>query len=159
MKLCMLTLSVLMVVSTTVPAHLAAVTVTEPFNYTAGSNLNGLNGGSGWSGAWTTTAPFSISSGSLAYPAAQFGGPSTGNKVGVGNVFPGEPMRNLSVAGDSAGAGSGPLGGITLWASVLVNPITIHTANSGDRHRRFRWLHGRFSQQHTDLVVRVAVLF
>ncbi|MCE9553361.1 MAG: PEP-CTERM sorting domain-containing protein [Planctomycetes bacterium] len=112
----------------------AAILVDETFTYTASDPLAGLNGGTGWSGGWlTTTSGPTILSGSLAYPLGQFGGPSTGNRMGVSDnsIFV-NSYRSFSGLGDSSGPGSGPLGGTTLWISLLINPISTSTASAGD---------------------------
>lgn len=53
----------------------------EPFNYTAGSALNGLNGGTNWGGAWTGSATPTIQSPSLDFP----GSAESGNKAVLSN--------------------------------------------------------------------------
>lgn len=54
--------------------------ISEPFNYTAGSALSGLNGGTNWGGAWTGSGTSTIQSPSLDFP----GSPETGNKAVLG---------------------------------------------------------------------------
>jgi len=64
----------------------AAVIATDSFNYTVGSNLNGQNGGTGWSGSWTaSTVSTSIVSGGLSYSSGsvQVNGGSTALQVGA----------------------------------------------------------------------------
>ncbi len=54
--------------------------ISEPFNYTAGLALSGLNGGTNWGGAWTGSGTSTIQSPSLDFP----GSSETGNKAVLG---------------------------------------------------------------------------
>ena len=51
--------------------------ISEPFDYTAGLALVGLNGGTNWGGAWTGSGTPTIQSPNLDFP----GSPETGNKA------------------------------------------------------------------------------
>ncbi|MCF7817275.1 MAG: hypothetical protein K9M54_05275 [Kiritimatiellales bacterium] len=93
----------------------SAATAAEGFDYTAGSAIGGLNGGSGWGGAWTfvtaATTNSAIGAGSLTYPNIT----SSGNKmisVATGN---GDSRALRSFA---TGYSSG-----SMYASVLVQNL------------------------------------
>jgi hypothetical protein len=137
LRISILTLTMLAMLTFAMNSRVDAVTlVEETFSYDPGA-LAGLNGGTNWSGGWITTSPPpTILNGSLVYPSIQFDGPPTGNRMGVTDNDQGtinSYRQYNTVQGDSAGAGSSPLGGITLWVSLLVHPIENSTAAlSGD---------------------------
>jgi len=74
-----LLLAVASIAVSSLSAH--ALIATEAFAYTAAQQLSGLNGGSGWSGAWTGSSTATIQSPSLDFP----GRTETGNKAVLGN--------------------------------------------------------------------------
>ena len=110
-------------------ASTRAVVVTESFDYTAGNQLNGLNGGSGWSGAWYGSTPTSISNAAnIQFPSLDFPGQAeTGNKATLNNSSGTtyENFRMLSAAVSSATSTSASL-------SFLFN-LTGNDADTGIR--------------------------
>jgi hypothetical protein len=102
----------------------AQVIAYEGFNYTAGTNLNGLNGGAGWGNAWSEPSfgtgdpndnvAETIQSGSLS-----FGGLTTsGNQVLTGGKFSYD-IRNLAASLGTTGT--------TRYASFLLRRNTAGT--------------------------------
>ena len=58
----------------------ATVLVEETFNYTAATGLNGLNGGTGWGGAWSNTdSPWTVTTPGLAVPGLSIASPDNGS--------------------------------------------------------------------------------
>lgn len=111
------TLAVLLALAAGAEAR-ADLIIAEPFDYTASEALDGKNGGTGFSGAWSTsisagaTGSATVTAGSLGF--SNF--PTAGNKLSVSlDTIPGgsalavEPKRSVN-----ASAGSGDL-----WASFL----------------------------------------
>lgn len=65
-----------------VAANLSAAQTYEPFNYTAGAPISGLNGGTGWSGSWMSGSG-AITNGGLTYPGLVV----AGNALGPSGAF------------------------------------------------------------------------
>jgi len=94
----------------------------EGFNYSAGTNLNGLNGGTGWGNAWSEPSfgtgnqndlvPETIQAGSLTFGSLS----TTGNRVVTGGRFSYD-IRNLGTALGAAGT--------TRYASFLLRRDTV----------------------------------
>src|SRR5438105_8305310 len=109
-----------MLVASGAPA-IGQVIAYEAFNYAAGGNLNGLNGGIGWGNAWSEPSfgtgnpddlvPETIQAGSLTFGSLSI----TGNRVVTGGRFSYD-IRNLG----------SPLGtaGTTRYASFLIRRDT-----------------------------------
>ncbi len=100
----------------------------EGFDYAAEENLNAQNGGTGWAGAWSGSADYTIRTGGLSYD----GLPSTGNSLMVSG-----PWRTIGRTFDVAGAfsdyavvqaGSGDTvigkDDTSIWISVLLRGTT-----------------------------------
>src|SRR5262245_21023903 len=111
------TLSALAFLLATSSPAIGQVIAYEGFNYTAGFNLNGLNGGTGWGNVWSEPnfgtgnpndlVPETIQAGSLGFSTL----PTTGNRVVTGGRFSYD-IRNL---GSPLGAA-----GTTRYASFLI---------------------------------------
>ena len=93
------------------------VLVGESFEYAGGSNLNGLNGGTGWSGAWTvgynSAFPASIEAGS---PGTMAGLTSGGNHLKFWTKGNGNTYQNLDRTFDTLIDD----GGQTVWLAMVV---------------------------------------
>ncbi|MGE9266603.1 MAG: hypothetical protein ACQKBY_00795 [Verrucomicrobiales bacterium] len=92
----------------------AALTHYEPFDYPAGTGLDGLNGGTGWGAAWSDgNNDVTTGSGSLNYPAAgNFS--SSGNQVNISSsVTNAQAVRALGTTMNLATSGN------TFYASAL----------------------------------------
>jgi hypothetical protein len=110
-----------MLVAATSPAF-GQVIAYEGFNYAAGTNLNGLNGGTGWANAWSEpsfgtgnpsdSVPETIQAGSLTFGSLI----TNGNRVVTGGRFSYD-IRNLGTALGTAGT--------TRYASFLLRRDTI----------------------------------
>lgn len=133
----------------------------EGFDYTANDSLDGLNGGSGWSGAWAypqgADSPLAVSSSALTYPGLSVNGLSSSFRGLTGRVVNGSGrdlplvsegmvyVRFLATFSGSFGGGtpnfrfydssSGWTGGIgnngALTAAILTAGLTAATP-SGD---------------------------
>ena len=90
--------------------------VGESFEYAAGSNLNGLNGGTGWGGAWVvgynSLYPATIESGSLAYA----GMGASGHSMKFWTKGNGTVYENLDRSFETLVAD----GGQTIWIGVVM---------------------------------------
>jgi hypothetical protein len=87
-----------------------AQVISETFNYTVGANLNGQNGGSGFSSAWSEGNDFDkIQSGNLSYPSF----PSLGNSVSS------VPPQDFSTAPFRAINTISGTDGTSLWVGYL----------------------------------------
>jgi hypothetical protein len=94
----------------------------DGFNYAAGTNLNGLNGGTGWANAWSEpnfgtgnpndNVPETIQAGSLSFGSLA----TSGNRVVTGGRFSYD-IRNLGTALGAAGT--------TRYASFLLRRDTV----------------------------------
>lgn len=97
----------------------AGTLVYDAFNYPVNSNLNGQNGGSGWSGPWNATTDYTIGAGFLPIPGLA----STGNHVSFteNNLATSEATRSLLYSGFGND-------GTTTWVSFVMradtNPTT-----------------------------------
>jgi hypothetical protein len=110
-----------MLFATGTPA-LGQVIAYEGFNYAAGSNLNGLNGGSGWGNAWTEPSfgtgdpndlvPETIQTGSLTFGSLI----TSGNHVVTGGKF----SYDIRLLGSPLGTS-----GTTRYASFLIRRDTL----------------------------------
>lgn len=115
--------------------HLSATSLAvDSFDYTDGDGLSGLNGGSGWAGAWTNPGTDAvIASPGLGYTgvdAAYTAFPSTGNAVDASGAPNNRRLLDTSASGtfDDAGlvgtggdvGGSGVSSG-SLYGSVLLS--------------------------------------
>ena len=93
------------------------VLVGESFDYAAGSNLNGLNGGSGWGGPWVvgynSLFPASIETGN---PGTMAGLASSGNHLKFWTKGHGNTYQNL----DRTFATLIDDGGQTVWLAMVI---------------------------------------
>gem|GEM_PF-6045227 len=97
----------------------------EPFDYSANTNLIGLNGGNGWNGGWNGTSDFTISNGNpLVYPGLTHSG---NHLINSSTTVKAEVNRNFDLTSngafseylvDSKDAIGKP--GTTLWSSVVI---------------------------------------
>ena len=53
----------------------ASLLAVDTFNYTAGAAVDGLNGGTGWGGAWTSDVPWSVTSPGLTVASLKIASP------------------------------------------------------------------------------------
>ncbi len=101
-----------------------ALLVSESFDYTDGAALNGLNGGTGWAGAWTGNAASTISGTGLTYTQSTVALAASGGKL---QSLTGSGSRVINTASGSpaelAGVvdGSGNIGadGTSVWVAFL----------------------------------------
>jgi len=115
------TLAALLMVTATGTPAVGQVIAYEGFNYASGTNLNGLNGGSGWANAWSEPSfgtgnpddniPETIQAGSLTFGSLV----TSGNRVVTGGRFSYD-IRNLGTALGTAGT--------TRYASFLIRRDT-----------------------------------
>jgi hypothetical protein len=99
----------------------AALTVYEPFNYTAASTLGGQNGGTGFSGAWSAAVGSStVSSPSLSYASLS----TVGNRATTTAASATTQNRGLSAS----------LGGVTgtTYISFLLRPDAATSAANAE---------------------------
>lgn len=103
----------------------------EGYGYTVGSNVNGQNGGTGWSGNWASGSGTTVA-GSLAYNDGTSNLATSGERVQIGNGNRAIRLVNVASGGafDAAGyvsAGKVGADGKTLYFS-FVNQVSSATA-------------------------------
>lgn len=90
--------------------------VGESFEYAAGTNLNGLNGGTGWGGAWVvgynSSFPATVEAGAFSYPGVG----ASGNLMKFWTAGNGNIYENLDRGFESLLAD----GGQTVWFAMVV---------------------------------------
>lgn len=110
----------------------ADVLVYDGFDYTPGSNMSGLNGGSGWSNSWFTSGTYTATSGSIApssllsedgFVSAPSAGGTFSREYGTSVVGTGDEELWFSFAMNRAADGGGSA------KKVAVNPFS-NTTNA-----------------------------
>ncbi|HTL31041.1 MAG TPA: hypothetical protein VL282_17555 [Tepidisphaeraceae bacterium] len=143
--------------------------MTEPFNYTAGSGLNGQSGGTGWNGAWheddfaNGAVPESIQAGNLSFSnlitsgnhlrtAGQF---SYDDRLSIGTFgasVPSQAWISFLIRRDAAGPVPGSdYGGLVLGDEHYPNSLFIGKPSGGDT-THYALENGDGSNQHPTTV-------
>jgi len=120
----------------------AAVLAAESFTYATGSGLNGLNGGTGWAGAWSNAdgdVTLANTNASLAYPAST-NLTSSGGRLQLGTADTSATATRLLSTGMSLSPN-----GNNFYSSALINISAIGQSaivQFQDNSGNIRWNYG-----------------
>jgi hypothetical protein len=108
-----------------VPAARAQLIAYDGFAYTAGQSLNGQNGGSGFTGAWTVSGgTVAVQPGSLTPTAPSNLLATTGNSISAtGSTIPGDATRALTTPQGASGT--------VLWMSTVMKGPGSNATSAG----------------------------
>jgi hypothetical protein len=98
----------------------AALSVYEPFSYTAAANLNTQNGGTGFSGAWSGATTATINASGLSYSTVPALGLAASTAAGTAVA------NSRSVSATLGGNGT------TTYFSFLMRPDNVNTARNAE---------------------------
>ena len=96
----------------------ASLIAYEGFDYAAGASLNGLNGGSGWSNAWSAGNPLAF----IATPGLDFTGLGTTGGAATATAKPNPPSGSDITFESRTLSSTVGADGTTLYLSVLLRP-------------------------------------
>ncbi|WAC18893.1 hypothetical protein OVA24_16805 [Luteolibacter sp. SL250] len=122
------------------PLASATLTIQESFSYTAGQNLGGQNGGTGFNAAWNAGTDHDIAAASLSYPASS---PLTASGGSV-QVASGLNNSNISRTIHTDSRMNLATGGLQFYSSILmsIGEVGQAAAIQFTDNTNIRWAYG-----------------